>query len=107
MSSNSRTIISGVLSLGLIVLAVYLYQVTAAQPADDRLFFEGVFFWYLGVVFLLSRRYAENVFLMRAIDYAFTTFAIVGGRYRTLIYGLAFCAVALIQQLRWLFADKL
>lgn len=44
MSSKFRAIVSSVLSGGLVVLAIYLYQVAVGQLGDDRLFFEGVFF---------------------------------------------------------------
>lgn len=87
--------------------AVYLYDVAASRADDDRLFLEGVFFWYLGVAFFLSRRYASSVYLLLAIDYISTNFAVVGGKYRTFVYGGLFCVVAIIQQLRWLFADAL
>ena len=83
-------------------LPIYLYSVAVNQTGDDRLFFEGVFFWCLGLTFFLSARYANNVYLLYWIDYAFSRFAVVGGKYRTLIYGAAFCLVAVIQQVRWL-----
>jgi hypothetical protein len=104
---NPRATLSGLLSVLLIGLPIYLYHLADSQPDDDRLFWEGVFFWALGLIFLFARRFADRVYVLRALDYAFTQFAVVGGKYRTRIYGTAFCLVAAIQQCRWLFADLL
>jgi hypothetical protein len=101
---NRRVLSSLLLSVVLAALPFYLYDLAVSQPDDDRFFFEGIFFWYLGLVFFFSHRYANYVYLLRAIDYAFTSFAVIGGKYRTMIYGTAFCVVAVIQQCRWLFA---
>jgi FlaA1/EpsC-like NDP-sugar epimerase len=102
-----EAIVNAAVSLLLVLLAVWLYYLADSRPADEKLFLEGLFFWFLGLVFLLAKRYAAQVYLLNGIDVAFTKFAVVGGKYRTYIYGAGFCAVALIQQLRWLFADKL
>ena len=98
---------SALLSLCVAALPVYLYYVAVAQTDDDRLFLEGVFFWSLGLTFIFSSRYAKDVYLLYLIDYVFKNFAVIGGKYRTRIYGVVFCVVGVIQQSRWLFADLL
>ena len=104
MNTTVRSILSVTASVILGLLPVYLYYVATSQADDNRLFFEGIFFWYLGIVFILSARYAKQIYLLQAIDYVFKNFAVVGGRYRTLIYGIGFCIVAAIVHYRWLFA---
>lgn len=99
-----KIVVSVLLSVGLAALPVYLYYFIGTQPDDDKLFAEGLLFWSLGLTFLFSSRYAKDVYLLYLIDSFFRNFAVVGGKYRTLIYGVAFCAVAVIQQARWLFA---
>jgi len=104
-STNLKVIIPSVLlSIFLAALPVYLYYLADAQADDDSLFVEGAFFWCLGLTFIFSSRYAKHVYLLYLIDYAFTKFAVVGGKYRTLIYGVVFCVVGIIQQIRWLTA---
>lgn len=97
-------IASALVSLLLIAIPIYLYVVAVAQQGDDRLFVEAIFFWSLGLIFVLSSRFASKVYLLRLIHYAFSTFAIIGGKYRTYIYGIAFLIVGCIQASRWLMA---
>lgn len=96
------TATSILISLVLVAVPIYLYIVGMAQLNGDKLFFEAVFFWFLGLIFIFSSRYASKVFLLYVIHYAFSTFAVIGGRYRTYIYGAAFLIVGAIQAYRWL-----
>lgn len=97
-----KLIFSLLVSLLLAGIPIYLYMVGMAQRDDDKLFFEAIFFWFLGLTFIFSSKYASNVFLLYVIHYAFSTFAVIGGKYRTYIYGAAFMIVGFIQAYRWL-----
>lgn len=96
------SLFSVLMSLLLAGCAVYMYTFAVGRSSDDRLFFEAVFFWYLGLVFMYSSRYANRVLLLFAIHFAFSKFAVIGGKYRTYIYGAGFLIVGCIQAWRWL-----
>ena len=91
-------------SLLIVAIQIYVYIAGVSQQGDDRLFVEGIFFWLLGLIFVLSSRFANKIYLLHLIYYAFSTFAIVGGKYRTYIYGALFLSVGCIQMYRWLMA---
>ena len=99
---KAKLVISVFLSVVFAAIPVYLYDLGMAQTGDDRLFVEAIFFWYLGFVFIFSFRYSSRVLLLAALYYAFSKFAVVGGQYRTYIYGAAFIVVGCIQFFRWL-----
>jgi hypothetical protein len=102
---NNKIALSVIVSLLLTAIPIYLYFLAVAQLNDDRLFVEAIFFWALGLIFIFAARYANKVYLLNAIHYVFSTFAVIGGKYRTYIYGTGFLVVGLIQMGRWLMAD--
>lgn len=104
--NKSETSISFVLNITVSFLLAsvpfVIYKIGESQVGDEKLFFKSIFFWYLGVIFLLSPRYAKKNHLFYLIDFACRKTAAVGSDYRSKIYGAVFCLVGAGYQWQWL-----
>jgi hypothetical protein len=98
---TGKFFLSVVISLLLLIVPIYLYRVASTQTDDHHYFYEAVFFWFIGLVFILSERYAKRVYLLHLINHVFSTFAVVGGKYRTRIYGAVFIVVGCVALYKW------
>ena len=99
---SGKLLFNLVISSLLVATPIYLYRTGVAQTDDGRYFFEAAFFWFIGLVFIFSSRYEKNVYLLHLIHHVFSKFAVIGGKYRTLIYGGAFLIVGCISIYKWL-----
>lgn len=91
-----------VISVLLAIVPFFIYSYGHSNAGSNELFFESLFFWYLGLIFVFSARYAKNLFVFGLIDYVFSKTSVVGGKYRARIYGAISCVVGAIEAIRWL-----
>ena len=89
-----------------VVIPFVLYDAAVSVQGDQRLFIEGIFFWYLGALFLLSYKYQNQVSLLYAINLICRKWAVFGRDYRAAIYASMFWVAAAWKHLQWIFADQ-
>jgi len=89
------------MSLFIIALPAYLYYEADSHAGSDELFLESLLFWNIGLMFVLSKRYSEKITTMFLIDYVCSGFTVIGGEYRSKIYGIGFVVAAIIIDYQW------
>lgn len=90
------------ISLGMVVIPVLLYGFAVEDNDPNSLFFESIFFFYLGLVFIISSRYAHKLLIFKFIDFLCAKSSAIGGKYRSKIYGGAFCIAGLVAAFGWI-----
>ena len=98
---NFKSLLNILLSIFLAGIPLYLYFL-ATNKSKDKFFFESVFFWYLAAILIFSARYAKNIYLFQFIDFICNKSSLIGGKYRSKIYGAAFCIPAIYAFYKWL-----
>lgn len=104
VKNNAILVISKITVSVVVILAlIYLYDQGVYRDAGDMLYWEGLFFWLLGALFLLSRKLVNAGYIFKAVDFFCREWAVVGGRYRAQIYGTVSCCVAAWKHFLWIY----
>jgi hypothetical protein len=92
-------------SVILALTPVYIYRIGHSATGNEQLLFESIFFWYLGAILLVAPRYSKKLYLLELIDKVFTKTSVIGGKYRSKIYGGLACIAAAVTLFRWIIHD--
>lgn len=105
MENNLPFFLRIILTLVWASIAILLYRLAAPPGEEIEKFFEAVFFFYLGLTFLLARRWSSYALIFEWIYFVCTKIAFPRGKFVHIGLGLLFLLVFAIRFLQWMFIE--